>query len=134
MASWDTYDPQVEEQYQRDFVLKQPSIVGPWVVLGLGVILAIFVTYLVYVNMLLPPSVVVFSERIGHSDTTVDSTAVRSKRLGRRSGEYRKAAVTVIPQGRAPNALLGGQGPALPPEQRLAPWSPTPPPSRTATR
>lgn len=95
MASWENYDSRMDEQQQRDFVLKKPSTVGPWVALGLGITVIAFVGYLMYVNMLLPPAGVTSAQRLT---------------------ERRKAAVTVRPQGRAPHALLGGGGPALPPE------------------
>ena len=42
MPSWETYDTNLNEQYHRDFVLKQPSTVGPWIALGLGVTLLAF--------------------------------------------------------------------------------------------
>lgn len=134
MASWDTYDPQNEEQYRRDFVLKQPSTVGPWVALGLGVTLVAFIGYLVYVNLLLPSPVHGWAERVAHFDTGTSSMLVASKRSPQRAAERRKSAVTVLPQGRAPNALLGGRGPALPPEQRVAPLGSASPPPRSVAQ
>lgn len=95
MASWERYDSHVDEQQQRDFVLKKPSTVGPWAVVGLGATVIAFVAYLVSVNVLFPP--------VGISSA-------------QRGAERRKAGVVVRPQGRAPNALFGGRGPALPPE------------------
>ena len=56
VTSWETCDANADDQYRRDFVLKQPSTVGPWVALGLGVTLIAFLGYLVYVNLLLPPT------------------------------------------------------------------------------
>ena len=116
MTSWETYDTNLDEQYHRDFVLKQPSTVGPWVALGLGVTLLAFLGSLVYVNLLLPPSPSVSPERALRPEAELASPGSRPKRTSQRSLERRKPAITVVPQGRAPNALLGGQGPALPPE------------------
>ena len=53
MTSWEMCDANLDDYYRRDFVLKQPSTVGPWVALGLGVTLVAFLGYLVYVNVLL---------------------------------------------------------------------------------
>ena len=63
VPSWETYDTNLDEQYHRDFVLKQPSTVGPWVALGLGITLLAFLGSLVYMNLLLPPSASVSPER-----------------------------------------------------------------------
>ena len=49
MTSREMRDTPLDDHYRRDFVLKQPSTVGPWVALGLGVTLLAFLTYLVYV-------------------------------------------------------------------------------------
>jgi len=127
VTSWETYDANLDEQYRRDFVLKQPSTVGPWVALGLGVTLLAFLGYLVYVNLLLP-SPPVSHERALRSEAEWTSPTSSSKRTVQRSLERRKLAITVVPQGRAPNALLGGQGPALPPEHIMP--SGTPPSAR----
>ena len=116
VTSWETYDANLDDQYRRDFVLKQPSTVGPWVALGLGVTLLAFLGYLVYVNLLLPPSPPVSLERSLRPEAELSSPVSRSKRTAQRSLERHQPAITVVPQGRAPNALLGGQGPALPPE------------------
>ena len=117
MASWETYDANLDDQYRRNFVLKQPSTVGPWVALGLGVTLLAFLGYLVYVNLLPPPSPPVSLERSLRPEAELSSPISRSKRTAQRSLERPPPAITVVPQGRAPNALLGGQGPALPPER-----------------
>jgi hypothetical protein len=116
VPSWETYDTNLDEQYHRDFVLKQPSTVGPWVALGLGVTLLAFLGSLVYMNLLLPPSASVSPERALRPEAEFVSPGSSPKRTSQRSLERRKPAITVVPQGRAPNALLGGQGPALPPE------------------
>jgi hypothetical protein len=116
VPSWETYDTNLDEQYHRNFVLKQPSTVGPWVALGLGVTLLAFLGSLVYMNLLLPPSASVSPERALRPEAEFVSPGSSPKRTSQRSLERRKPAITVVPQGRAPNALLGGQGPALPPE------------------
>lgn len=121
MASWDVYEPQLDEQQERDFVLKQPSRVGPWVVLVLGTTLVAFVGYLLLMNLLLPLSRVTPFEQTSRAAVEIAPAPVQSKRPGQRPAERRKATAPVIPQGRAPNALLGGHGPALLPEQVATP-------------
>jgi len=116
VPSWETSDTHLDEQYQRDFVLKQPSTVGPWIALGLGVTLLAFLGSLVYMNLLLPPSVSVSAEHPLRPEAEFVSSGSSPKHTNQRSLERHKPALTVVPQGRAPNALLGGQGPALPPE------------------
>lgn len=124
---WETYDANLDDQYRRDFVLKQPSTVGPWVALGLGVTLLAFLGYLVYVNLLLPPFLPISFERSLRPEAEWTSPTSSSKRALQRSLERRKLASTVVPQGRAPNALLGGQGPALPPEPVMPSGTPLSP-------
>ena len=119
VPSWETPDTNFDEQSQGDFVLKQPSTVGPWVALGLGVTLLAFLGSLVYMNLLLPPSVSVSPERALRPEAEFVSPGSHPKRTGQRSLERRKPAITVVPQGWAPNALLGGLGPALPPERGM---------------
>ena len=116
VPSWETSDTHLDEQYQRDFVLKQPSTVGPWIALGLGVTLLAFLGSLVYMNLLLPPSVSVSAEHPLRPEAEFVSSGSSPKHTNQRSLERHKPALTVVPQGRAPNALLGGQGPALPPD------------------
>jgi hypothetical protein len=135
VTSWETYDTNLDEQYRRDFVLKQPSTVGPWVAFGLAVTLLAFLGSLVYVNLLLPPSPSVSPERSLRPEAEMASSGSRPKRSAQRSLERRKTTITVVPQGRAPNALLGGQGPALPPEhgvQAGTPLMPRVPPQTSA--
>jgi len=120
VPSWETSDTNLDEQSHRDFVLKQPSTVGPWVALGLGITLLAFLGSLVYMNLLLPPSAAVSPERALRPEAEFVSPGLHPKRTSQRSLERRKPAITVVPQGWAPNALLGGQGPALPPERSVA--------------
>jgi hypothetical protein len=117
VPSWETYDPNLDEQYQRDFILKQPSTVGPWIALGLGVTLLAFLGSLVYMNFLLPPSASVSPERALHFKAVFVSPGSHPRRTSQRSLVRRTPAITVVSQGRAPNALLGGESPALPPER-----------------
>ena len=134
VPSWEAYDTNLDERYHRDFVLKQPSTVGPWVALGLGVTLLAFLGSLVYVNLILPPSLSGSPERSLRLEAEVTSPGSYPKRISQRSLERRKPAITVVPQGRAPNALLGGQGPALPPEHGMHASTPLMPrmPSQTS--
>ena len=137
VPSWETYDTHLDEQYHRNFVLKQPSTVGPWVALGLGVTLLAFLGSLVYMNLLLPPSSSVSLERALRPEAEFVSPGSHSRRTSQRSLERRKPAITVVPQGQAPNALLGGQGPALPPERGVpasTPLMPRIPPQTSAAR
>jgi len=119
VPSWETYNAPLDEKYRRDFVLKQPSTMGPWVALGLGVILLGFLGSLVYMNCLLPPSASGSSERALRPRAALVSPGSYSKRTSQRSPVRRKPAITVVSQGRAANALLGGEGPALLPERNL---------------
>lgn len=115
MTSWETSDAHLDDQYGRDFVLKQPSTVGPWVALVLGVALLTFLGSLVYVNFLLP-SPTVAPDYAWRAEAELAPPVARTKRSTQRALERHKSSFTRMPQGRAPNALLGGQGPALPPE------------------
>ncbi len=135
MPSWETSDTNLDEPYHRDFFLKQPSTVGPWVALGLGVTLLAFLGSLVYINLLLPPSTSVLPERVLRPEAEFVLPGSSPKRTSQRSLEQRKPAITVVPQGRAPNALLGGQGPALPPERGMQTDTPLMPriPSQTSS-
>jgi hypothetical protein len=81
--------------------------------MGLGMMLALFIAYLIYSNVLSPPSTLHSPER---------SLWVIAKPAGAFSPELHAfeedsilkpgAAVTVVPHSRTTNALLGGQGPA----------------------
>ena len=116
MPSRETYDTNLDERYRRDFVLKQPSTVGPWVALGLGITLLAFLGSLVYMNFLLPPSAPVSPEHTLRPEAESAVPGSPFNRTSQRAREQRKPAMTVVPQGRAPHAFLGGQGPALSPE------------------
>jgi len=131
MTSWETYDADFDDPHHRNFVLKQPSRVGPWLALGLSGTLVALLGYLVSVNLLFPPLPPLSPERALHSEAELASPVSRLIHTTPRSLERRMPATTVVPQGRAPNALLGGQGPALPPahvtpsDMSLSPRPPT---------
>jgi hypothetical protein len=133
----ETCDANLDDHYRRNFVLKQPSTVGPRMALGLGVALVAFVGYLVYVNVLLPPSAAGSPEHLLSPEGVFTSPLPHSKRTAQRPPGGRQPAVTVVLQGRAANALLGGQGPALPPEYAITlvvPPSPRVSPQTSAGR
>jgi hypothetical protein len=113
VPSWETDDAHLDERYRRDFVLKQPSTMGPWIAIALGVTVLAFLGSLVYMNCLLPPSASVSSERALRPRAALVSPGSYSKRTSQRSPVRSKPAVTVVSQGRTANALLGGEGPAL---------------------
>ena len=119
MTSREMCDANLNDHYRRDFVLKQPSTVGPWVALGLGVTLLAFLAYLVYVNLLLPPLAADSPEHFFRPEVAFTSRVAHVQRTTQRPLERRQPAITVVPQGRVANTLLGGQGPALPPEYAL---------------
>jgi len=119
VTSWEMDDANLDTHYRRDFVLKQPSTVGPWMALGLGMALVAFLGYLLYINLLLPPSASGSAEYALRPEGPFTSPASRAKRTAQRPLGRRQSTVTVIPQGRAANALVGGQGPALPLEQAV---------------
>jgi hypothetical protein len=120
VAYRDLFEAELDDPRPRDVVLAQHSTIGPLVVLGLGVVFASFLAYLVYANLLMlapsPPS----SERSLRVLRQPDARAAPA--LTGRSGSRQfpgGATVTVVPQRWATNALLGGTGPALPLEQLL---------------
>ena len=127
VTSWEMSDANLDDHYRRNFVLKQPSTVGPWVALGLGATLVAFLGYLVYVNLLLPAPASGSPEHFLHPEVALTSHVSRLQRIAQHPLTRRKPAVTVVPQGRAADALLGGQGPALPPEHALTPVVPPSP-------
>ena len=124
VTSREMCDANLDDHYRRDFVLKQPSTVGPWVALGLGVTVLAFLAYLVYVNLLLPPLTSGSPEYFVRPEVAFTAPATGAPRTTQRPLERRQPVVTVVPQGRVANTLLGGQGPALPPEHALTPVVP----------
>jgi hypothetical protein len=119
VTSREMCDANLDDHYRRDFVLKQPSTMGPWVALGLGVTVLAFLAYLVYVNLLLPPLTSGSPEHFLRPEVAFTAPAARAPRTTQRPLGRRQPVITVVPQGRVANTLLGGQGPALPPEHTL---------------
>src|SRR5262249_32161626 len=113
VPSWETSDTHLDEQYQRDFVLKQPSTVGPWIALVLCVTLRAFLGSPAYMSLFLPPSLSVPAEHPLRPEAEFVSSGSSPKHTNQRSLERHKPALPVVPQGCAPNALLGCQGLAL---------------------
>jgi hypothetical protein len=107
------YEVEYCEERYRNIVLRQQSICGPWFVMGLGAMLALFVIYLIYSNILLSPSTLVSPERslrVIAIPTGIPSSALHP--FEEESLQHVGPAVTVVPHSRAANALLGGHGPA----------------------
>ena len=119
MTSREMPDAHLDDHYRRDFVLKQPSTMGPWVTLGLGVMVLAFLAYLVYVNLLLPPLTSGSSEHFLRPEAALTSPTTHAPRTAQHPLERRQPGLMVMPRGRIANTLLGGQGPALPPEHAL---------------
>jgi hypothetical protein len=120
VAYRDLLEAELDDPRPRDVVLAQHSTIGPLVVLGLGVVFAGFLAYLVYANLLMftpsPPP----PERSLHVRRQPDALAAPALSRYSRSRQFPGGAtVTVVPQRWATNALLGGTGPALPLEQLL---------------
>jgi hypothetical protein len=128
VTSWEMCDANLDDQYRRDFILKQPSMVGPWVALGLGVTLAAFLSYLVYVNVLISLPAAGSPEPLLRLEVASTARVSRAKRTAQRPLGKRQPTATLVPQGRAANALLGGQGPALPLEHAVSPLLSASPP------
>ena len=110
-----------EERY-HDVVLQQRSTFGFWIVLSLGLTLMLVIAYLIYITTLAPAATVASVERSLHVLTTPVPTPFLSLPALTKSPNVKRhsRAVTVIPQSRAANALLGGQGPALLSEETWA--------------
>jgi hypothetical protein len=101
-----------EERYQN-IVLKQQSMFGPWFVMGLGAMLALFLVYLIYSNVLLSPVTLSSAERSLRVITTPSIiSAPEPQSLAGEEFLKHGAAVTIVPHSRATNALVGGHGPA----------------------
>lgn len=113
MTYREQFDADMYEERYHDLALQQRSVLGLWVVLGLSATLLVVITYLISVNLLMPSASATSVERSLHSlDTSalghrlpLPSSPANIKRQSR--------TMTMIPQSRAANALLGGHGPAL---------------------
>lgn len=120
MAYRDLFEAEFDDPCPRDVVLAQHSTIGPLVVLGLGVVFAGFLAYLIYANLLMFAPSPLSPERSLRVLRQPDALTVPV--LSQRSGSRQfpgGATVTVVPQRWATDALLGGTGPALPLEQLL---------------
>jgi hypothetical protein len=108
--------PELYEDHLRDIVLRRPARFGSWLVVGLGMILMIFLAYLVCTNVLFAAADGKSSERSLHT-VTQPGPAMSPGMIPARfkSPSAREVLRTNIPQSRATNALLGGEGPALHP-------------------
>ncbi len=114
MTARETYITDLDEQSDRDFVLKQPSTAGPWVALGLGLTVLVFLGALLHVNFIAAPLSGRTSAQTGREEGAA-LPAAHVKGGTQRAVERRQPTATVGSQGRMINALLGGQGPALVP-------------------
>ncbi|MGQ4809523.1 hypothetical protein NKDENANG_02940 [Candidatus Entotheonellaceae bacterium PAL068K] len=108
-------DTALYEESIRDIVLSRRSVLGPWLVMGLGVVLALLLSYLLYANLLTPAALSSSSEQSLRQLTKFVPTAPlpQFERVYPRPAPIWGPAVTSIPQSRAADALLGGDGPAL---------------------
>ncbi len=116
MSYRETWEPDVYEGHLRDIALRRHSALGPWLVVGLGVALLLFVSYLVYANVLAPTVAVPSPERdLRRVVVVVPPSRAVSRLLPADATVSPRwgAEVTRVPQSRATNALLGGAGPAL---------------------
>ena len=101
-----------EERYQN-IVLRQRSMFGPWFVVSLGTMVALFVAYLIYSNVLLSPATLPSPER--SLRVLTKPTGFSAPQLPAFEGEdilKFGASATIVPHSRATNALMGGHGPA----------------------
>lgn len=103
-----------EQQYQN-MALKQPTRLGPWLVMSLGTTLVGFLVYLVSSNLHAPIPPQPSPEHAPHSitDTATLTGVPYADALGSLQLRLPGAAITAVPHSRSANALLGGQGPAL---------------------
>ncbi len=110
----ETGDDVSYEEPIRDIVLRRPSVLGPWLVRGLGVTLACFLSYLVYANVLTPTVPSPSPERSLRllTKSAPSVTLLPLKRVRPRLSFLWGPAITSVPQSRVANALLGGDGPA----------------------
>lgn len=112
----ETCNAEIDNVRSEDVRLRQHSTSGPWIALGLGVMLAVLLTYLIYANVLFPPAPLSSPE---HSMRLLDDPSSwrgtwRAQQVPS-STEPPQANKKSSAQNRTPYALLGGQGPASPP-------------------
>ena len=110
MTYRETGGPTPYEKQLRDIVLSRRSALGPWLVTGLGITLALFLSYLVYANVLTPVAPVASPERSLRLLTNA-TPAAATPQLAPTSplpAPIWGPAMTSVPQSRATDALLGG--------------------------
>ena len=103
------------EEHLRDIVLRRHAAYGPWLVMGLGVALTFFLSYLVYKNVFVPSTATPSPERSLRmmTESAPATTIVVPSHISPLPLRPWEATVTSVPQSRATHALLGGEGPAL---------------------
>ena len=128
----ETVNADLDDRYQLHVVLQQQSMLGPWVALGLGAVLAGFVVYLVITNLVTSTNTTLSLERSLRITPDIAATTTPMDNVLRQPAGLWSVNATIAPQNRAANALLGGQGPALPQDRALGatirrpqwpPWS-----------
>lgn len=104
----------LQEDHLRDIVLKRHSPLGPWLVMGLGATLALFLFYLVFSNVIRPTPVAASYERSLRMMVETPSlpTMLPSDQSASDLAMPWYPDATNVPQSRATNALVGGEGPA----------------------
>lgn len=108
-------DTDLYAEHLRDIVLKRHSALGPWLVMGLVTMLILFLSYLVYSNVLRSTTVVSSPERslrLMADGTLMTTTTIPDRPTSALVPPWTPAA-TSVPQSRATHALVGGEGPAL---------------------
>jgi len=109
------FAPEFYAERHGSVLLKQHSRLGFWATIGLGTTLTLFIAYLIYVNVIVQPASVLSLERslrVMAAPIQPIPPPLTSSNRSAHSHRHGKA-ITVIPQSRAANAFLGGQGPAL---------------------
>ena len=99
MTYRDLFEADLDDPRSQDIVLAQHSTIGPWVVVGLGVVFAGFLAYLTYANLLVPAPPSPTPERSLRVLSPPDALFVPA--LSLRSGPSPfpgGATVTVVPQ------------------------------------
>lgn len=116
MTYWERCDVYPYEERYQNIALKRQTAFGPWLVMGLGIILVLFLAYLIYSNVLVPPAPLSSPERslrIIVESATITATSLPTL-LNQQHPQPSGVVVRAVAQSRAANALLGGQGPASP--------------------
>jgi len=99
MTYRETNDADLYAEHLRDIVLERHSALGPWLAMGLLIMLTLFLSYLIYSNVIRPATVASSPELSLQSTSTLVPPWA--------------PAATSVPQSRATHALVGGEGPAL---------------------